>query len=308
MLRSLIDKLPVVLAACAVAVLACGCSVRNYASNQAAHALAQSGGTFASDNDPELIRAAAPFSLKLMDSVLEEQPRHAALLTAAARSYTQFAYAYVQMDGEELEDQDVALATAKYSRARLLYVRARDYGLRSLEVAHPGMEEQLRKDTGAALAATRREDVPALYWTAASWGALIGLSKEDPATIADVPLMQALIDRALMLDEGFDAGAIHTFLISYEPLRASAQGDAAARARFHFERAVALSDGKLAAPYVAFAEAVAVPQQDRAQFEQLLQQALAVDADARPQYRLANLIMQRRARWLLTRTDQLIAE
>jgi predicted anti-sigma-YlaC factor YlaD len=308
MLRSLIDKLPVVLAACAVAALACGCSVRNYAANQAASALAHSGGTFGSDDDPELIRAAAPFSLKLMDSVLEEQPRHAALLTAAARSYTQFSYAYVQMDGEELEDQDLALAAAKFSRARLLYVRARDYGLRSLEVGHPGIGEQLRKETGTALAATRREDVPALYWTAASWGALIGLSKGDPATIGEIPLMQALIDRALALDEAFDAGAIHTFLISYEPLRAGAQGDAAERAQLHFERAVALSDGKLAAPYVALAEAVAVPQQDRARFEQLLEQALAVDVDARPQYRLANLIMQRRARWLLARTDELIAE
>ena len=63
-----------------------------------------------------------------------------------------------------------------------------------------------------------------------------------------------------------------------------------------------------AAPYVALAESVAVPQQDRARFNLLLEQALAVDVDARPQYRLANLIMQRRARWLLSRTDELIAQ
>ena len=69
-----------------------------------------------------------------------------------------------------------------------------------------------------------------------------------------------------------------------------------------------LSGGMQAAPYVALAEAVALPQQDRAQFKLLLEQALAVDVDARPQYRLANLIMQRRARWLLTRTDELIPE
>jgi len=296
--------------ACAVAVLALvsGCSVRNYAANRAADALAGSGGTFASDNDPELIRAAAPFSLKLMDSVLEEQPRHAALLTAASRSYTQFAYAYVQLDGEELEDQDIAQARAKFARARVLYVRARDYGLRSLEVAHPGIGDKLHKDAGAALASTRPQDVPALYWTAASWGALISLSKGDPTTIVEVPQMQALIDRALSLDEAFDAGAIHTFLISYEPLRQGAKGDAAARAEQHFQRAVQLSGGMQAAPYVALAEAVALPQQDRARFKLLLEQALAVDVDARPQYRLANLIMQRRARWLLSRTDELIPE
>lgn len=284
------------------------CSVRNYAANRAADALAGSGGTFASDNDPELIRAAAPFSLKLMDSVLDEQPRHAALLTAASRSYTQFAYAYVQLDGEELEDQDIAQARAKFARARVLYVRARDYGLRSLEVAHPGIGDKLHKDTSAALADTQPQDVPSLYWTAASWGALISVSKGDPKTIAEVPLMQALIDRALVLDEAFEAGAIHTFLISYEPLRQGVKGDAAARAEQHFQRAVQLSGGMQAAPYVALAEAVALPRQDRAQFKRLLEQALAVDVDARPQYRLANLIMQRRARWLLSRTDELIPE
>ena len=226
-------------------------------------------------------------------------------LPQRSRSYTQYAYAYVQMDGEELEDQDVALARAKLGRARLLYVRARDYGLRSLEVAHPGIGTHLQQNTGAALIPTRPEDVPALYWTAASWGALIGLSKGDPTTIAQVPLMQALIDRALVLDEGFDAGAIHTFLISYEPVRQGGKGDPTARAQYHFERAVELSAGMQAAPYVALAESVAVPQQDRAHFKLLLEQALAVDVDARPQYRLANLIMQRRARWLLSRTDEL---
>jgi predicted anti-sigma-YlaC factor YlaD len=150
--------------------------------------------------------------------------------------------------------------------------------------------------------------VPALYWTAVSWGALIGVSKGDPTTIAEVPLMQALIDRALVLDESFDAGAIHTFLISYEPVRQGVKGDPMARAQLHFQRAVELSGGMQAAPYVALAEAVAVPQQDRARFKLLLEQALAVDVDARPQDRLANLIMQRRARWLLARTDELIAE
>jgi predicted anti-sigma-YlaC factor YlaD len=53
---------------------------------------------------------------------------------------------------------------------------------------------------------------------------------------------------------------------------------------------------------------VAVSQQDRAEFESLLNRALTIDPDARPEWRLANLIMQRRARWLLSRVDQLFAE
>ena len=65
-----------------------GCSVRQLAVNKAGDALASSGTTLASDEDPELIRDAVPFSLKLMESLLAESPRHRGLLyaTAAAAS------------------------------------------------------------------------------------------------------------------------------------------------------------------------------------------------------------------------------
>jgi predicted anti-sigma-YlaC factor YlaD len=51
-----------------------------------------------------------------------------------------------------------------------------------------------------------------------------------------------------------------------------------------------------------------VRSQDRAEFERLLKRALEIDPDARPEWRLANLVMQRRARWLLARTDSLFAK
>ena len=37
----------------------------------------------------------------------------------------------------------------------------------------------------------------------------------------------------------------------------------------------------------------------------LLDRALAIDPDAKPEWRLENLVMQRRARWLLAREDEL---
>src|SRR5690242_19712396 len=115
-----------------------GCSIRRYALNKAADALAQSGTTFASDDDPELIKAAAPFSLKLMESLLAENPRHPGLLDAAASGFTQYAYAFVQQDADEAEPGDLAAAEALRARARRLYLRAQRYGLRGLEVKHPG--------------------------------------------------------------------------------------------------------------------------------------------------------------------------
>jgi hypothetical protein len=284
------------------------CSVRQYAVNQAGDAFAASGSSFASDNDPDLIRDAAPFSLKMMESLLEESPRHVRLLTAASRGFTQYAYAFVQEDGEELEATDLKRAEQQLLRARNLYARARDYGLRGLNAQHPGFDQALRKDARAAAGQAQREDVPPLYWTAASWAALINLSKDNPGTVSELPQMEALIDRALALDEAWDAGAIHTLLIAYEPARQGAGGDPLARAQQHFERAMTLSGGEQAAPLVAMAETVSVARQDRKQFEQLLNQALAIDVNAYPQRRLANSVMQRRARWLLSRADDLIPE
>jgi predicted anti-sigma-YlaC factor YlaD len=51
-----------------------------------------------------------------------------------------------------------------------------------------------------------------------------------------------------------------------------------------------------------------LPAQDRAEFESLLKQAIAVDPGARPEWRLANLVMQKRARRLLARADELFPE
>jgi hypothetical protein len=50
---------------------------------------------------------------------------------------------------------------------------------------------------------------------------------------------------------------------------------------------------------------VCVEKQDAKQFEELLSRALAINPDEQPATRLVNLIMQRRAKWLLSRKNDL---
>jgi predicted anti-sigma-YlaC factor YlaD len=282
-----------------------GCSVRRFAINKVGDALAGGGTAFVSDDDPELVRAALPFSLKLMEGLLAESPRHRGLLFASASGFTQYTYAFVQQDADELEEKDLAAAQAMGGRAKRLYLRARDYGLRGLERAHRGFASRLRSQPAGAVRLARKTDVPLLYWTAVSWGAAIALSKDDPNLIAEIPQMEALIDRALALDESFDQGAIHSFLITYEMARSGPPGDPAARSRQHLERALALSGGRLAGPLVSYAEAVCVQKQNLKEFEALLERALAISPDAHPESRLVNLVVQRRARWLLAKKEDL---
>jgi predicted anti-sigma-YlaC factor YlaD len=111
-----------------------GCSlVRRAALDQVADAVAGSGTTFASDDDPDLVKAAVPFSLKLLEGLLAESPDNRGLLVAAASGFTQYAFAFVQQDADELEARDLAAAEALRTRARRLYLRAQRYGLRGLD-------------------------------------------------------------------------------------------------------------------------------------------------------------------------------
>ena len=288
-----------------LAVIGSGCSIKRLAVKKVGDALAGSGTTFASDDDPELVKAAVPFSLKLMEGLLNENPRHEGLLLATASGFTEYAYAFVQQDADELEDKDLAAAEEMRGRARRLYLRARNYGLRGLAVRHQGFEKALRAEPKQAVHLATVKDVPLLYWTALSWAGAVSLSKDNPDLIGDMPVIEAMMDRALALDEAFDNGAIHTYLITYEMSRPGGTGDPAARSREHFERALALTKGLEAGPMVSFAEAVCVQKQDLKQFEALLQQALTINLDVKPECRLVNLVMQRRAKWLLSRTDQL---
>ncbi|MGQ0428403.1 MAG: TRAP transporter TatT component family protein [Gammaproteobacteria bacterium] len=290
----------------ALVVSASGCSIERMAVNKVADTLAASGTTYSADDDPELIEAALPFSLKLMESVLVSTPEHRGLLVATCAGFTQYSWGFVQQQGDTLALEDTDRAWESWNRARRLYLRARDYCLRGLDAVLPGFSAELRAGPAAAVARATAAEVDLLYWSAASWAAAIGLGKDDPGLVAELPVVSALIDRALTVGEDWDRGAVHSFLVTYSMARPDIEGDRAAIARRHFERAVGLSEGRAAGPYLSWAESWCLAHEDRDCFEQSLRAALAIDPGAEPATRLANTVMQRRAAWLLANADHWI--
>ncbi len=230
------------------AIVSTGCSIKKFAINKLGDSLANTGTTYAADDDPELVGQALPFGLKLVESLLAESPKHQGLLLAAVSGFTEYAYVYVQQDADIAESQDFERATALRARARRLYLRARNYGLRGMDGRYRSFSQDLRRDPKSVAELTKAGDVPLLYWTAAAWGFAISVSKDDPDLVADQLVVEALIDRAFELDPDFDSGAIHGFLINYELARQGVRGDPVVRARSHFDREVALTSGQLASP------------------------------------------------------------
>ena len=268
-----------------------------------ADALSSTASAFTRDNDPEFVRQAAPSTLKMVEMLLEQSPSHAGLLMTACSGFTQYAYAFLQSDADVA---DPGSTTAKELKARgaAMYDRARGYCVRALETRHPGVGGSLQRDAKAALASTTIVDVPALYWTAVAWGGALTLADNALIRIAEVSTVRALFARALQLDETWEAGAIHEAMIAVESLP-RLLGGSPVRAKDHFDRAVALSDGQSAFAYVTMATGVAQPAKDRREFERLLRAAIAIDVSKRPALRLANLIAQKHARYLLSQIDRL---
>ena len=292
------------LALALVLAVAPACSLRTIAINSVADTLAESGDTFASDGDPELIRAAVPFSLKLVEALLSEVPEHRGLLLTACSGFTQYAYAFVDSDAEMSRLEDYTRHARLQERARRMYLRGRDYCLRSFELAHPGITEAFLQDPDRAVAKLQKKDVPLMYWTGTSWGKAVALSLDRPAIAGDFPIVQALIRKALALDESFGRGALHEVMITLASLPEDMGGNRD-RARHHYERALELAKGCAAGPHVTYAMNVLRPQQKRQEFVTLLQTALDVDVDREPSLRLANILASQYAEYLLNHLDEL---
>src|SRR5436190_9914254 len=159
-----------------------GCAMlKRKAVGMVADTLASSGDVFTRDDDLELVGQAIPFGLKLYESLLDSSPKNKDLLLATCSNFTQYGVAYLETEalvlGEAKHHDEV---THLNDRALKLYLRARGYCLRAMEVRFPGIGPKLLKDRAAALTGAKKADVPLLYWTAASWGSAIGLALDKP--------------------------------------------------------------------------------------------------------------------------------
>lgn len=278
------------------------CSLKKKAVDTLADVLGEAEGVYLSDEDPELIAAAMPFNLKTLETLLQSNPTHRGLLLTAAKSFVFYTYGFVEPEADRAEEDDFVSAQEIRGRAARLYMRAYRYGLRGLEVQHPGFSDLLPVEPEDAVKQLSLDDVPLAVWTAAALGSAIGASIDDAEATADIAVVGALLRRTLELEEGFEQGTIHEFLVSYE---AQTLTGSVERARRHYEKALALSKGQRCGIWLTWAESFSVTNQDRTEFNGLIEKVIAFDVDSSPENRLLNILAQRRARWLKGRIDDL---
>ena len=239
-------------------------------------------------NDVELMRDGLPAGLIQMDGFIKSAPNDK-LLLKAAESYFGYAFSFVE---------DV-----NKPRASALYLKAREYALRVLR-KNRQFDEQA-PDLKDMLAKCGKHDVPALYWTASSWLAWIGLNLNKPEAMMDLPKVEAMLQRVVELDEKFYYGTSHMMLGSIYAGQPKNMGGNPEKANKHFQRAFELSGSKLLVVQLMYAKFYAVQIQDKALFVKTLSEIIATPVDSFPERNLANEVAKRKAKDLLEKADTL---
>ena len=159
------------------------CSLKTMAVKTVANTLSDTGDVFSRDDDPELVRDAMPFALKLYESLLESVPKHVPLLVATCSSFTQYGYALRRRRRPTCSSQTAHEEATAAARARAQALPARHGATACARwtcASARARATALLQDPAAVVAKAESEDVPLLYWTAASWGAAISLGIDQP--------------------------------------------------------------------------------------------------------------------------------
>jgi len=295
------------LLAVALALPLGGCSLRAIALNAVADELSGgTGGTFTQDEDLLFVGEALPFALKLMEGIGEGVPEHTGMDLTLASGFVQYGAVFVEWPAEQLRFDDYQGYQEGKKRAKGFYLRGNNYALDALDLLHPGFRSNIFADTKATLEAMEVDDVPFLFWAAAGWLLAASTDLEDPEMFGVLFVASDVMLKAYELDPTWNGGMIPSTLISLEP---NIPGpDPRGRSRARYEEALGYVGESSAGVHVSLATAVALKEQDKAQFVELLNKALDVDLNAFPDNRLANDYAQQRAQFLLDHLDDLFLE
>lgn len=255
------------------------------------------------DNDPEFMSEAMPLALKMIEGLLLANPDHEELHASAASGFAAYAYAFIQFEADTLPYALHGEQRQSYVRARNMYLRARDYGLKGLELRYPGFAQALGSNPDSLMALMEEEDCDLLYWTGLSWMGAFTVDKFNMRLALSTPQAVALLMRVAELSPDYGNGLIDEFLITFYGSMPPSMGGDKEKSRIHFDRAVQLSEGTSAAPYIAYA-AVAILDQDVEEFRSLLTTAQKIKPIAIPEAQLLRILQHEKASWYLRNEDR----
>lgn len=264
------------------------------------------------EEDAVLMGDFFPTVLKLYEIIAAQNPRHQGLSVMTGSLYVMYANAFVQAPAERLDASQYDLQAEEQKRAKLHYLRGASYALRALELRYSGLSAALDEgnleDTLQFVERFKKSDVPAAYWAGAGRLGAFSADPLDMERLKTLPCTAALLERAAVLDPDYNEGAIWDILTAFYALAPAEFGGNIERAEFTSAESFRASKGKSPSPYITYATSFCVPNQDAEGFKENLKKALAFDIESDPANRLALVIAQKKAAWLLAHGDDFFIE
>lgn len=273
-----------------------GCSVQNQLLRNAGDLLSKEMSS--SEEDLELLMHASAYHLKVSETLLQEIPDHVKLSESVTRGFTQYAFVFLMDEADRKESESIQIASQLRVRAAKMLMRAKSHGLITLSLKYQSLAASLQNTSQSQTLTISPDDVGLAYWTMTSWAGAISLSKDSPDIVADLPQVLKLAQMAWQANPKFDHGALASMMGTLELAK---PGGKTANAEKYFDLGIQWRKDQIA-PLVSKAENWAVATQDQDTFKKLLNQAIE---NAKDKTDLTNTVMVRRARWLLTETDNL---
>jgi hypothetical protein len=243
----------------------------------------------ANQDDPDTVRAGAPAYLLLIDGLISGNPKDRRLLVAGARLYSAYAAVFVESP----------------DRAQRMATKARGYAERALCLDRPKVCELAAGpylELLPEIKAVPYENLSALYAYALSWALWIQTHSSDWTAIADLPKVEAMLERVVELNNDYEHGDPYLYLGIIRTQLPPALGGKPEMGRKAFEKAIQISSGKNLMAKVEYARRYARLIFDRELHDRLLKEVLAADPDE-PGFTLSNVLAQRQARELLQSAD-----
>ena len=246
-------------------------------------------GAILNQDDPETVRAGSPSYMLLLDSFIEGSPDDPVLLAAGAKMYASY--------GAVFADDEL--------RASRLTSRARNYAQRAMcETYTPSCNwsELNYDDFVATLDGVTSKDADLLYTYGFASLAYLRAHSSDWNSLAELPQIEALLSRYLDLAGDDVDPAVHTYMGILLTLRPPALGGKPEDARVHFEKAIALSNGRDLSAKVEFARGYAKLLYERELHDELLSEVMTADPYA-DGLTLSNVMAKDQAAQMLVEAD-----
>jgi hypothetical protein len=242
-------------------------------------------------SDITLVRQGLPSYLMLIDGMVVTYPENQDILLAGAQAYASYA--------SLLEDEESSRASQLIQKAKIDALKALERDPLFTDVLDKPLDFFLKQ-----VEKTEKKHVPLLFSVGSIWGTWIAQGPEPVEGMADLPKVEALVDRVLKLDPGYYYGGPHLFkgiMLSARPVQ---YGGNLEKAQTHFKQALNYSQGKFLMTQIYYAQYYAKQRLDRDLFVKTLNQVLSIPADIEPELTLINTLAHEKAKKLLNQIDE----